>query len=884
MNWYKRDVEEILYKLNTNAKDGLTEAEVPERLMSSGGNKLAEKKKPGIFVKFFRQFNDFMILILLGAAFLSFWVSFLKGESDFIDPIIILMIVTLNAILGLFQESKAEKALEALKKMSAPTAKVIRDGKLKIINAEKIVCGDLIVLETGDYVPADARVIKSLNLKVEESALTGESFPVEKTSETVLKDDLELGDRKNMVFMGSSISYGRGYGIVVETGMNTEMGKIASIIMQEEKDQTPLQKKLGETGKILGIGALTICFCIFLIGIIRRLPAFEMFMTSVSLAVAAIPEGLPAIVTIMLAIGVQRMASRNAIIRRLPAVETLGSANVICSDKTGTLTQNKMKVVEVSDGFSILGRTDDTKKYMLKLAGMCNDSVQEGAGPGKKISGDPTEAALVTAAAGLGIDKNELDVKLPRISEIPFESERKLMTTIHKAEDNYLVITKGAPEALLERCTHYYDRGSKKELTKELKNKICAMNNNMADKALRVLGVAYKELSVKPYRVESRAIEHSLVFVGLIGMIDPPREEVKEAVRICKKAGIKPVMITGDHYHTAKAIAVKIGIMEPGGLAVTGEQLTNMTDEELRREIYKYSVFARVSPEHKVRIVKAFKSHGAVVAMTGDGVNDAPALKAADIGCAMGIGGTDVAKGAADMILTDDNFATIVEAVKEGRGIYSNIRKSIHFLLSSNIGEIISILSSVIIGFQTPLLAIHLLWVNLVTDSLPAIALGVDPVDPDIMNRKPFKNEKNLFSKDVWLTIVLEGCMIGLLTLIAFGIGCALFDTGDSVAIGRTMAFATLSISQLVHAFNMRSERSILTIDLFSNVYLIGAFAAGFILQAGVIMIPPIAEIFKVVPLSALQWVIVMALCIMPIVIVEFEKIVSSPDMVLRTE
>ncbi len=864
MKCYDTSAKEVARILETDLKFGLGERQSQSLLEKYGPNKIEEKKKPSMLYRFLMQFNDFMILILLVAAAVSFWVSFSNGESDFIDPIIILVIVVLNAILGLVQEYKAEKSLDALKKLSSPTAKVIRDGKLMHINSEELVPGDLIMVETGDFVPADARLVKSTSIKAEESALTGESVPVEKNAEYIASSDAAIGDRKNMIFSGSSISYGNGLAIVTHTGMLTEVGKIAKMIFEDESPETPLQKKLQETGKLLGIGALAICLFIFIIGILRKIEVFEMFMTSVSLAVAAIPEGLPAIVTIMLAIGVQRMAKRNSIIRKLPAVETLGSASVICSDKTGTLTQNKMTVVEVH---SVNG-TKEGKKELIKYSAMCNDTRLSDSS--SDVFGDPTETALVLAALNHQENKNVLERDLPRVSEIPFDSERKLMTTIHKTPDGkYLSITKGAPDVLIKLCT-FQNINQEKEFLK--------LNTQMADKALRVLGVAYRIHEKLPHKITSDYLERELTFSGLIGMMDPPREEAKEAVETCKRAGIKPVMITGDHGATAAAIAKKLGILEGSDKIMTGDELSRMSQDDLNKCIYEYSVFARVSPEHKVRIVKAFQSRGAVVSMTGDGVNDAPALKAADIGCAMGVGGTDVAKAAADMILTDDNFATIVHAVKEGRGIYANIKKSVHFLLSSNIGEIVTILSALLMGWGTPLLAIHLLWVNLVTDSLPAIALGLDSPDKDIMERKPFKGQKNLFDKWLWQRIGAEGIMIGLLSLIAFAYGNAFYNE----VVGQTMAFATLSISQLVHAFNMRTDKSLFSINPFDNKYLLGAFGIGTLLQFSVIMIPQVATIFKVVPLTAAAWLVVLLLCIMPIVIVELQKASSGSPLVSK--
>ncbi len=876
MMWHEKSKSEALSALETDVLNGLSQTEAMDRLQRYGSNKLNEKKRTSIIIRFFLQFNDFMIIVLLAAAGISFFTTYIEGKPDFTDPIIILAIISLNAVLGLVQENKAEKSIEALKKMTAPTTKVLRNSNLTNIKTEDLVPGDIIFLETGDLVPADARIIESHNLKAEESALTGESVAVEKDADLVFDREIPIGDKKNMLFSGSSISYGRCTAMIVETGMNTEVGKIAKMIMDEESLETPLQKKLADTGKKLGIGAIIICVVIFVMGLLRSIPPFEMFMTSVSLAVAAIPEGLPAIVTIMLAIGVQRMANKNAVIRKLPAVETLGSANVICSDKTGTLTQNKMKVVEISNGFDILDKESSHRKNILKLGSMCNDCIVRNVENGEDIIGDPTEAAIVISLMKYGIRKYDLDAENERIAEIPFDSKRKLMTTIHTNKNSiskYTVITKGAPDVLLNRCTHYLDNvGEIKELTQSARARISKTNAQMAEKALRVLGTAFNTIGSLPSKIESNNIENSLVFAGLIGMIDPPRKEVFDAVNTCREAGIKTVMVTGDHISTAMAIAKKIGIMKIGDRAMTGDELNKISVEELSENIFEYSVFARVSPEHKMKIVKAFQSRGAVVAMTGDGVNDAPALKAADIGCAMGISGTDVAKGAADMVLTDDNFATIVDAVKEGRGIYSNIRKAVHFLLSSNIGEIITIFVAILFGWNSPLLAIHLLWVNLVTDSLPAIALGLDPSDKDVMKKRSYGREGGMFSQGLWQRIIIEGCMIGMLALLGFGIGSTFYDESGSHIIGRTMAFATLSISQLVHAFNMRSDKSIFSIDMFENKYLIGALVAGLFLQVSVITFKPVAGIFKVCALSPSCWFIVVVLCLLPVILVELEK------------
>lgn len=859
MRYYSKNIKEVEKMLKTNIQTGLDSKEATNRIKKDGENVIKDNNKKSNIAKFLAQFNDFMVIILLIAGFISFLTSFLQGEKDFLDTIIIVLIVFINAVLGFMQENKAEKALEALKKMSSPKANVIRNGVLQKIDSTGLVIGDIIVINSGDYISADARLVECNNLKVEEASLTGESIPIEKNIDTINIENSSIGDRKNMIYSGTLAINGKAKGIVTATGMQTEIGKIAHMIINQEDEQTNLQKKLEETGKILGIGALVICFGIFFIGLFRKIPPFEMFMTSVSLAVAAIPEGLPAIVTIMLAIGVEKMVKRNAIIRKLPAVEALGSATVICSDKTGTLTQNKMEVIKVY--------TKDRQK-LYSMASLCNNV---DIGLENKLIGEPTEIALMEIAIKNGVYKNKEEQVLPRVNEIPFDSKRKMMTTIHRNKTGYKIITKGAIDVLLERCTYYYENGEKQPLTDNKKREILRENMSMAKDALRVLAICYKD-SETYVDINSTNIEKNLIFLGMVGMIDPPREETYDAVMKCKKAGIKPVMITGDHIETAKAIGKKIGILRKDGLAITGSELDNISEKELCENIYKYDIFARVSPEHKVRIVKAFKKRGNIVAMTGDGVNDAPALKTADIGCAMGITGTDVAKGASDIILADDNFSTIVEAVKEGRAIYENIKKSVHFLLSSNIGEIITILISLLIGFKSPLVAIQLLWVNLVTDSLPAIALGIDPPDTALMDGRVKKSKTGIFTKDRWVRISIEGMMIGSLALLSYAIGTVVF--GKEI-IGSTMAFATLSISQLVHAFNLKTEKSIFSINLFNNPYLIGSLIIGIFLQVAVIMVPTLSNIFKVVPLNSIQWLVVIVLCIMPIVIVEIEKLLT---------
>ena len=869
--WHTMSKEEIARKLNTNTKNGLNENEAKKRLNIYGENILKEKKKESFFKKFIKQFNDFMIITLIIAAIISCILSFLNQSNDYLDSIIIVVIVVFNALIGLIQENKAEKSIEALKKLSSPTTKVKRNSKIITIDSKDLVPGDIIILETGALVPADCYLYEAYNLKVEESALTGETVPVLKEANIKLKEKIAIGDIKNMVFSSTIITNGHAEAIVVDTGMNTKVGKIADMIISDSAPSTPLQKRLSNVGKILGIFSLGICFLIFIIGSFKGISIFEMFMTSVGLAVAAIPEGLPAIVTIMLSIGVTKMARKNAIIRKLPAVETLGSSRVICSDKTGTLTQNKMQIVKVYDAKGTTQEKDT--KFILELGCMCTDSYLNSSNGKIDIDGEPTENAIVEAALKYKINKNDLYNKMKRVNEIPFDSNRKLMTTIHKLSNGkYRIITKGAPDTLIKRCSTYYENSSVKSINHTIKDNILKFNETMAKDALRVLAISYYDTPTLPYNITSNEIEKNLTFVGLVGMIDPPRVGVKEAVLTCKKAGIKTVMITGDHILTAKAIATNLGILKKDELAITGDELDKLSDRDLRKNIMKYSVFARVSPEHKVRIVKAFQSTGAVVAMTGDGVNDAPALKIADIGVSMGKNGTDVAKNASDMILTDDNFVTIVEAIKEGRHIYENIKRAIHFLLATNIGEIVTIFVGLLLGLDSPLLAIQLLWINLVTDSFPAIGLGLEKADKHIMDRKPINPKKGIFSNGLLNKIFFEGCMIGILTLISFYIG----KTNYSLDVARTMAFASLGMLELFHSLNLRSDNSLFEVGLFKNKYLSLCIAISLILQILVIVITPIANIFNVVPLNSTQWIYVIIISIIPIVIMEIKKKVKE--------
>ena len=862
MKPYSVDPKTVISEFQSDMTNGLTSQQVETQKSLYGANKLREKKKKTNVQRFFDQFKDAMIIILLIAAVISFVVACVEqNPKEFFEPVLILLIVVLNAVMGVMQESKAEKALDALKSMSAPHARVIRDGEEKVIDASELVPGDIIRLEAGDFIPADARLLRSVSLKSEESALTGESVPSEKDASVIIDENAPLGDRTNMVFSGCSVTYGTATAIVTATGMDTEMGKIANLLDNEEEGQTPLQQKLTQLGKMLGALAIACCAVIFVVGISNGIPALEIFMTAVSLAVSAIPEGLPAIVTIVLSIGVQRMVKRNAIIRRLPAVETLGSASVICSDKTGTLTQNRMTLVKAYlDGADeleqITNENSDGVKKLLQYGTLCCDGSVVFDGAQEQHIGDPTETAIVLAAHKNGMPKDSLNKVYPRMGEIPFDSDRKLMTTINRIDGKNVVIVKGAFDVMASRCIAG-DLEKAKQWTE-----------SMSRDALRVLAVGYKEIENIPGNPTSEELENGLTFMGLVGMIDPPRPEAKDAVAICRKAGIKPVMITGDHVVTASAIAKELGILLEGDRAITGAVLDAMTDTELDAQVEQISVYARGSPENKIRIVKAWQRKGQVVSMTGDGVNDAPALKAADIGCAMGITGTDVAKGAADMTLTDDNFATIVDAVREGRGIYANIKKVVGFLLGTNIGEVITVFVAMLLWHKTPLLSMQLLMINLVTDSLPAIALGMEAVESDIMDRKPKTKNEGMFAHGFGVRIVLQGVMFGLLSLIAFRVGE--LQTG-CLEGGQTLAFMVLALSQVVQAFNMRSEHSLFKIGVFTNPTLNKAALASTALVA-LVLFTPVRTIFGLVSLTGSQYLIGLGLALVPIVVMELSK------------
>ncbi|WP_283704437.1 calcium-transporting P-type ATPase, PMR1-type [Clostridium perfringens] len=864
--WYKKSKNEILKDLDVDEKNGLSSTEALRRLEKYGKNKLETKKKKTLFKQFLSQLKDVMIYILIIAAIIS---AFL-GEIS--DALIILLVIIINAVIGVIQESKAEKALDALKELSTPKALVKRDGSLKEILSEDIVPGDIVIIDAGRYIPGDLRLIDTANLKIEESAFTGESVPSEKDASFLPDKEIPIGDQNNMAFMSTLATYGRGVGVVVGTGMNTEIGKIAKMIEQEENDETPLQKKLSELGKILGFLAVGICILIFIISFFQGRDLLEMFLTSISLAVAAIPEGLPAIVAIVLALGVQRMVKKNAIIRKLPAVETLGSVSIICSDKTGTLTQNKMTVTTVYTNDSYIKESefnlnDNESKLLVDCMVLCNDATYSE----KSQTGDPTEIALLESPFKLNILKEKLEKEFKRIDEIPFDSDRKLMTTVNLVDDKKArVFTKGALDSILSICNKISVNGKLLDFSKEYKAKVLENSNIMSDKALRVLAFAYKDISKENIVLDS--LEKDLVFIGMVGMIDPPRLEVKDSIKLCKSAGITPVMITGDHKNTAFAIANELGIAEDISQAITGHEIDKFKEEEFNEKIINYRVFARVSPEHKVKIVKAFKSHGNIVSMTGDGVNDAPSLKAADIGVAMGITGTDVSKGASDMILTDDNFSTIVSAVEEGRKIYLNIKKSIVFLLSCNLGEILTLFTAILLNWNSPLQPIHILWVNLITDSFPALALGVDKTKEDVMNNPPRNPKESIFIKSDKIQLIINGVLIGGITLFAFKLGERLY--ADSLIHAQTMAFVVLSVSQLFLSLSLRSNtKSAFSLGLFSNKYLVYSILLGIFLQVIIISISFIANIFKVTPLLLYDWIVVILVSLIPFAINEILKL-----------
>ena len=861
-DWYSRPASHVMKELESR-REGLTEREAKARLEDLGPNELAQPEKPGLLRRLLGQLKDPMILVLLGAAGLSLAAS---GGEDWLDGFIILVIVAVNAVISINQEDHAQQALAELRQMSAPKAKVLRDGTPKTVPARELVPGDVILLEAGDQVPADARILECSRLQADESAMTGESVPVEKQAREALPESTPLGDRVNMLCAGTLITAGRGTALVVATGMETEMGQIAGLLLDSGSGETPLQKRMGEISKSLSFLCLCVCAVMFGVGLMQGKDMLEMFLTAVSLAVAAIPEGLPAIVTIVLALGVQRLAARGAIVKKLPAVETLGCAGVICSDKTGTLTQNKMTVQEV---WALPG---SRRREIMTAACLCSDARLVWKVGAPTADGDPTEAALVVAAAREGVDQQKMGEERPRVADIPFDSSRKLMSTIHtNPQGGWTAYVKGAPDVLLERCSATVRGG----MTAADKERILAANEAMASRALRVIAVARRDLSTLPRQPEPGEVERGLTFLGLFGLMDPPRPEVRSAVAQCHLAGVRPVMITGDHRATALAVAQELNIARPGDWTVTGPELDFMPQEMLEEDIEKFSVFARVSPEHKMRIVRAWQKKGKVVAMTGDGVNDAPALKSADIGCAMGRTGTDVAKGAAHMILTDDNFSTIVSAIEEGRGIYSNIRKAIHYLLSCNIGEIVTIFAATLLGFgQMPLVPVQLLWLNLVTDSLPALALGVEPVEEGVMEQPPREASANLFDRSFTFRLLWQGLMVGGLTLAAYCLGfLRLAQPGMEGAVANTMAFATLTMCQLFHAFNVRSEnRSLFAQGPLSNPAMNRAFLGGMAMELAVLLLPPLQQVFSVVPMDGRQWFWVLVLAIAPIPVCELGK------------
>lgn len=862
MKFYQETIEKVLKEVNTDIKQGLTSEESKRRLIENGENKLDEGKTKSVLALLFEQLKDVLVCVLLGSALLTVIV-----KHEYIDAIIILSVVVINAIVGVVQELKAEKALSALKNMTSPKALVIRNGVNLEIDSKEVVVGDIVVLDAGRYVPADLRLIESVNLQIEESSFTGESIPAQKNANDIFSEDLSVADITNMAFMSTLVTYGRGVGVVIGTGNNTKIGDIAKLL-DEEEDKTPLQKKMNKLGKTLGYGAIVICVLIFIIGVLQKREIIDMFITAISLAVAAIPEGLVAIIAIVLAMGVTRMSKKNAIIKKLPAVETLGSVNFICSDKTGTLTQNKMTVVK--SYFK-----SDSEYNLIKSLILCSDADIVDDMP----IGDPTEVAFISYGIKNGIYKKQLNDECERVGEVPFDSERKLMSTLNKEHEKYRVHTKGAIDNLLKLCTGILIGNSISELTQDIKNEILNAANSMSDEALRVIGVAYKDTNTI---IPEGEYEKDLILTGMVGMIDPPRLEVKNSIKRAHNAGINVVMITGDHKNTAFAIAKELNITEDIKACMTGDELEKLSDENLKEIVSTYRVFARVSPEHKVRIVKALKANSNIVSMTGDGVNDAPSLKIADIGVAMGITGTDVAKGASDMILTDDNFTTIVTAIEEGRNIYNNIKKSIMFLLSCNIGEVISILIATLLGMPIPLIASQILWVNLVTDTFPALALGVDKSNIDVMSKPPRNTNESFFAQGAWFRAIVGGTLIGVLTLSAFVIG--LLEQGisinnlsaatkDQLSYARTMAFIVLTLSQLFYAYTMRDEKeSIFKVGVFSNKFLNYSLVIGFILQFSLISIPFFAKAFNLMSLTFMDFDIVLGFTLIPLIVNEFIK------------
>jgi Ca2+-transporting ATPase len=865
--WFSNSREEVLQELQVNAASGLTTEEAKSRLEQYGPNKLKGKPKKSMISLFFAQMKDMLIYVLLGAAVVTLAIG------EVMDTIIIFAVVILNAVIGVIQESKAEKAIEALQQMTTPKALVRRDGEVKEILSEEIVIGDIVILDAGRFISADLRLLESNNLQIEESTLTGESVPTDKDAGALhTNPKTPIGDKSNMAFMSTLVTYGRGEGIAVATAMNTEMGRIAKILDDDNKELTPLQKKLEKLGKTLGYIAIGICGFIFIVALIQKRDLFEMLLTAISLAVAAIPEGLPAIVAIVLALGVTRMSKINAIVKKLPAVETLGSVNIICSDKTGTLTQNKMSVVK---HYTSPTQQDESPIELIKALVLCSDATFEHG----ESTGDPTEIALVVFGDQNKLTKRNLDAEFRRVSEKPFDSDRKLMSTLNEMPIGFRVHTKGAIDQLLQISTSALVAGEVVPLTEEMKSRYLKAAEDMSDDALRVLGAAYKDSDTM---IDPNEMEQGLTVLGFVGMIDPPRLEVKDSIRVAKVAGITSVMITGDHKNTAFAIAKELGIANSIIQCMTGAEIDELSDEEFSQQINDYRVFARVSPEHKVKIIKALKAQGNIVSMTGDGVNDAPSLKFADIGVAMGITGTDVSKGASDMILTDDNFTTIVRAIEEGRNIYLNIRKAVIFLLSCNLGEVVAIMVSILFFWPIPLLPTQILWVNLVTDTLPAIALGVDPGEKDVMKKKPRDPNESFFAKGAGMRAVIGGVLIGTLTLVAFYVG--LYEHGytlvsddiseDAMTYARTMAFVVLATSQLFYSLSMRSEtKSIFQVGLFTNKYLLGAILIGLILQFGVISIPFLAAAFKVQFLSFADWGLVIGLGLIPLIVNEIIKV-----------